>query len=246
MKGMMYKEELFREVIAGRKDQTRRIVPISHPINREPDNWECVNNYCFGTHKSNFRHKESGKMLAIAPTYLIDTVVYLKEPFTYRHKYDRYYYKFDYYKFGEQCEWERDGEMIIGDPYCYDKWHNKMFMPAKAARYFIRISNVRVERVAGISFRDIMAETGKIDFHVDPHWYWKSLWNRINSKWKRIGDEFFAFPYDKTTQLKLSDRRDRHVIANPWVFAYDFALCDREGSSIQPLRHATGNQLINV
>lgn len=85
-------------------------------------------------------------------------------------------------------------------------WHKRpsIFMPRSLARLFLRITNVRVERLRKISGNDIYAEGVRGD--PPKHWHhadnsrekFSALWNSINSK--------RGFGWDE----------------NPWVWAITF------------------------
>lgn len=77
------------------------------------------------------------------PRYQPGEVVYLKEP--YKIGFDDH---LPYYKYLTD----------IKLPAGIDRWENKLFMPAKYARYFIRIKDVRVENVGDISNDDAICE----------------------------------------------------------------------------------------
>lgn len=133
-----------------------------------------------------------------------------------------------------------------------DDWQNKMFMPAKYARTFIKVMSVRTGRIADISKEDAIAEgcpgvdvpgeNGNAGFSMGPVKEFKSLWNSINStkptRYKK-GDEKHCiyFPFDDQSLEGYLRKNNTSgiintVIVNPWVFVYDFILCDRDGTQV--------------
>ena len=85
---------------------------------------------------------EKAKLLAKC-RYRLNEEVYLKEPYI-----DDLSMDDVFYKYGEE------------DPmldYSY-AWKNKLFMPESAARYFIKITGVRIERLQDISDEDCLKE----------------------------------------------------------------------------------------
>lgn len=67
----------------------------------------------------------------------------VKEPFVYRHKHDRFYYRADH---------------PIHDPYAHNGWEPPARMPMHASRIRLEISDVRVERLQGITAGDCESE----------------------------------------------------------------------------------------
>jgi hypothetical protein len=62
-----------------------------------------------------------------------------------------------------------------------DGWHNAMFMPKWAARLWLEITDVRVERVQDISEADCIAEGCPKEYLLGVNWY-RALWDEINGK----------------------------------------------------------------
>jgi len=253
MKGIMFKEELFKKVLSGEKTQTRRIIPMKYAFNRNPDRYNFL-----GFEEEECKYKgwavfgdleDDEHWLFARPRYMEGDVVFLKEPYN------------PVYNWGsdgeilniEFVEYRYQGDVIEPDDY----WENKMFMPAKCAREFIKITKVRVERIADISDQDSIAEGcpgykcecpnptpqyGCTDcynsgFLETPQGEFRELWDGINLKWNKVDDTYVLLPFWKwsdipDTMFKNSHKRKEKVIYNPWVFAYDFERCDREGNPI--------------
>jgi len=240
MKGIMYTEPLFHKTVAGEKTQTRRIIPLSCPVNLAPDEWS-MHGYWPSNLNIQFVNKK-GKSVYVKPRYQPSEVVYLKEPYCIAEwiYYDNRIYdvKIRYPFSDSEPRWHQ--RLFFEDA---PKWtprgksENKMFMPAKYARYYIRIESVKVERIADISNPDAAAEGSPFSPVLgdpDPVEQFQDLWDSINCKWKRYKDDFFTFPFERYyNELRSADRRDRHVIPNPWVFAYTYHLCDKEGNILK-------------
>ena len=79
-----------------------------------------------------------------------------------------------------------------------DKWKSPVFMPRKAARIFLEVTGVNIERLQDITLRDIEAE-GIEDNRstrnaVDQYKSWIELWDAINAK-KGYGWDTNPFVY---------------------------------------------------
>jgi hypothetical protein len=86
-------------------------------------------------------------------------------------------------------------------------WRPSIPMPREAARLFLRVTDVRVERLCDISYEDIAAEG-----ITDP--------------------EKLNFPTLWNSMIKPKDRELYSFAANPWVFAYTFReISEKEANS---------------
>lgn len=220
MKGIIFKGPLFNAVLEGHKTQTRRI------INPQPDNR--------GLRTSNTLFEDWHGSEA-KPRYNAGEIVYLKEPYIDDLSMDQVFYKFN----AKDIE---DVEAVYGD--LKSLWKNKLFMPADVARYFIKIANVRAERIADISEEDAIAEgiveTGFgctilpmpekcIPMYTTAKSAFRDLWNSINDKYKSCKDGVKRkYPFDgpKMEGKKLGVPNGPKLlyesIPNPWVWVYKF------------------------
>lgn len=84
----------------------------------------------------------------------------------------------------------------------WSKWRPSIFMPRDAARIFLRVTNVRVERLQDITEEDAIAEGIRIGIGGEPYFSCRdafvALWNSINTK--------RGYGWD----------------SNPWVWVYEF------------------------
>ena len=87
----------------------------------------------------------SGQEVEFSPRYKAGETVYLKEPYFIDIK-------------GDVCYKYEPQELLI--PMCTKnvKWQNKLFMPARYARYFIEITDLRCERLQQITDSDCVKE----------------------------------------------------------------------------------------
>jgi hypothetical protein len=187
MKGIMFTEDMFTGVVELRKSMTRRIVNnIKHK--GEVINIQSAELVGKGITEWTVFDMPDGRSFGMYPRYRRGEIVYLKEPY-------------------------RQTEKGIAYRYCFNNplnvflpWKNKMFMPAKYARYFIEITGVRIQRLNEIQGNDICAEGVRFSalFNeyggVEPHpslsglfrWYqhattaYQNLWESINGpgSWK--------------------------------------------------------------
>ncbi len=90
------------------------------------------------------------------------------------------------------------------------KWHPSLHMPKEAARIFLKVTDVRVERLQEISKSDICREgivisandcAGKFDYVSELYFLFQNLWNSTIKK-----SEFENYGWE----------------ANPWVWVIEF------------------------
>jgi hypothetical protein len=174
MKGICFKEPLFHKVVAGTKTQTRRIIfpdtdysfwsqPIFEGMETNPDAVIRVDKngdiicYKDGQEKL-FKLKGTYGLFEgdqfyfdasyVRPRYQPGEILFLKEPYhiarpIHHPKDEEYWYAFDF------------GPILRSTMY---DWSNKLFMPERAARHFIQITDVTAQRLNDITKEDAIAE----------------------------------------------------------------------------------------
>jgi len=165
MKGIMFQEDLFKKVLSGEKTMTRRIIDVD------------LNNYEFNVALGDFRgiiavfEGLTGKKKSIRSRYKLGEILYLKEPCG--RISGIMFYKYDYPE-GHKMRTEFKG------------WANKMFMKAESARYKIRITDVRLERVQDITNEDAWREGVSDSPEYNCIALFQNKWIKINgfSSWK--------------------------------------------------------------
>lgn len=178
MKGILFKPEMIKAVVEGRKTQTRRVIkphPSKSFVTKLQDCWA---------------FDKDGKSVDLGvefrvPRYKIGEIVYIKEAFT-------------YVTLAEIDPWKdramKDGSFRRkpdGSPVtmCYkldgyeigSDWLNPRGMPAWAARYFIRITDVRAERLQEITLEDCWDEGIQVRAE-DRIPTFKRLWDSLNAR----------------------------------------------------------------
>jgi len=177
MKGILFKEDMFKAVIEGCKTQTRRICKPQPGI----DEFLSFDGYLL--YLNSYSRYNEGEL------------VYLKEPF-YIDDEDGYLeYKYGYY---DGNKWW-DNPIIPFHNDIRGRWQNKLFMPACYARYFIKIKTIRLERLHEITWQDTLAEG--VGRHITikyPCWHkeiFGEKWSEINGK-ESWNDNPYVFVYE--------------------------------------------------
>ena len=170
------------------------------------DIWQCDANEYTGEN-----------LILVNPRYKVGETVYLKEP----------YHVFDeennlcLYKYPPKEDWMTDKEFsdIVHSLSELKGWHNKLFMPEKYARYFIKITNVRAERLQDISEEDCIRE-GITSYLLDP----SKAYTHI--KEYGIKDYMGGFNTPQEAYAALINKINGKDTwdNNPWVWVYDYEL----------------------
>lgn len=143
MKGICFKEPLHHDTVNGKKTQIRRIITPQKNITKEFIGFSRLVPKGYIEIRGYHENGEYGSSF-FKPKYKVGEVVYLKEPFVETN--NGYAYKYG----DNNTIFPIDKEKI--------KWKNKLSMPAKAARNFIKITSVRAERLQSISEEDCINE----------------------------------------------------------------------------------------
>ena len=191
IKPILFNTEMVRAILDGRKDATRRIVKGFIPD-------DAVWGYtaftpkgyisCRGTFADGYGEKffklpcESGDILYVRETWK-------KAPNGY------YYYE----------DWQRND---IAD---VTKWKPSIHMPKEAARIWLKVTDVRVERLQDITSEQIGREGVEVEY---PH--------VLNGEEKRYA---FSRLWDST--IKKSDLDRYGWNASPWVWVIEFERCEK-------------------
>lgn len=205
MKGICFIEPLFPKVVDGYKTMTRRIVTC--PKNAfgiqvsKNKNGEVTGVFALD---ENERTVKPGTELEwrIFPRYKPGETVFLKEPYCIDPKGNIAY------KYPPQNILLNFGNV---------EWKNKLFMPQSAARYFIRITGVRVERLQDISEEDCLKEG-----IIKKHGSYKDHYLLPGSK--SYLDGYFNTAQEAFAALIDSINGKGTWNSNPFVFVYSFKL----------------------
>lgn len=240
MRGLLVIEPLYHQIVAGNKTQTRRSGGLEE-VNKNPDEWTKV----LFTYDSKVEQPYTLTFLfqnnidqapgICKPRYKVGEVLYLKEPFIFLKSDKVDFWNGFAYKFGaKHGTATSDRGCELGGPDF--KWQNKLFMPAAAARAFVKITNIRCERLLDISDDDCIAEgiehAVSIPLHGERYIGYK---NYMRSKNAGIDMEHSCeyyldmFPHRPDLSAKKDSFLSLYRFANKsktadniWVWVYEF------------------------
>lgn len=193
-KPILFNTDMVRAILEDRKTVTRRVIK-PQPTAEAPA-------YCYaGSHKQDvgYWHDESGHRWK--PPYHAGDYLYVRETWA---KLDSHYF----YKAAHELL--VDGEPLI------KVWKPSIHMPKEAAQTFLRVTNVRVERLQELNGKDIEKEGVKTGIT-----HFKSPFNNFGNKYRfqEAVKAFFSL-WDST--IKPADLPLYGWEANPWVWVIGF------------------------
>lgn len=184
MKPMLMNTEMVKAILAGRKTQTRRLVKERHLR---------VLDSPYHKEHSEVPDKVLLEKLCESP-YQSDDVLYVRETWckgSLNGGAEQYFYRAD-----------------DNDFHC--KWRPSIHMPKEAARIFLRVTNVRVERLKYIEDGWRFDEEGIILYH-----------GMISEAWRDFADLW-------NSTIKKSDLGKYGWDANPYIWCISFERITKE------------------
>ena len=213
IKPILFNTEMVRAILDGRKTCTRRII--------KPQWEECP--HCKYVHKE-YIYDELAENVYCAKCgyplvperrapYHTDDILYVRE--TWKKAPNGYYYYED---------WQRND---IAD---VTKWHPSIHMPKEAARIWLKVTNVRVERLQEMKPVDVIKEGAYPDCWDCLNTYGESgsqccygteeqcsQCDEVMMEWEKLW----------TSTIKKSDIDRYGWDANPYVFVIEFERCEK-------------------
>lgn len=187
--------EMVREILDGRKTCTRRICKDANEYTVPDMDFYNADKRTYAVH--NFIDREHTEQLSTAErtcSICPGDILYVRE--TWKKAPNGYYYYED---------WQKDD---IAD---VTKWKPSIHMPKEAARIWLKVTDVRVERLQDITSEQISREGVEVEY---PH--------VLNGEEKR-----YAFSTLWNSTIKKSDLDRYGWSANPYVFVIEFERCEK-------------------
>lgn len=221
IKPMLFNTEMVRAILDGRKTCTRRVIK-PQPQSRlcytyAGSHKGCIGKWTYpnrGAHEfwgeeyrlpENIKDEELSKQWN--PPYHTDDILYVRE--TWKKAPNGYYYYED---------WQRND---IAD---VTKWKPSIHMPKEAARIWLKVTDVRVERLQDITPKRAESEGVGNLFYDDIGYGEKNYGTEVDPEYG-IAKEQFAWLWEST--IKKSDLDRYGWDANPWVWVIEFERCEK-------------------
>lgn len=219
MKGICFIPPLHDKTVKKTKTETRRI------ITKQPLENESIKPFVKGFF--GIYHKVGGidnLKLTLKPRYNVGEILYLKEPYCIGVNGCDTLPSLIYYKYNEKDMSFLTRTGLINDI----KWKNKLFMPAYAARHFIKVTAVRAERLHDISDEDCIKEGIEICKYDTRHFV-NDIWgkSKLDGTWENTRTLYDTPKQAYKALINSIDGKDTWD-NNPWVWVYDYKLIDRK------------------
>ena len=221
IKPILFNTEMVRAILDGRKTCTRRVIK-PQPQSRlcytyAGSHKGCIGKWTYpnrGAHEfwgeeyklpENIKDEELSKQWN--PPYHTDDILYVRE--TWKKAPNGYYYYED---------WQKDD---IAD---VTKWKPSIHMPKEAARIWLKVTDVRVERLQDITPKGAESEGVGNLFYDDIGYGEKNYGTEVDTEYG-IAKEQFAWLWEST--IKKSDIDRYGWDANPYVWVIEFERCEK-------------------
>lgn len=209
--GILFSPTMVQAILKGQKTVTRRIMkkqPSTHHWTIFPDykfgmNLFDAQNGFFVQFYHHFSRNHENDVTVKCPYGKIGDYIWVKETFEdYQGAYN--------YKCGEYG--------LLGE-----KWKSSMFMPKKAARIWLKITEIKVEKLNDIKLGDCIKE-GIQQFTKDSILHKYGLDGSVWADMPRTAQEAFKMLWEKINGQFSWDK-------NPWVWVIEFEI-DKERSKL--------------
>ena len=223
---ILFNTDMVRAILDGRKTVTRRLVKPQMPD--ACPSCKCMNvDYIYDNNAQNVYCARCGEPFypEKKSPYQAEDLLYIRETWT------KLYYvdpdgctHYDQEMYFYAADGVPNVSLIDPDGFEEDdqriRWHPSIHMPKEAARIWLKVTDVRVERLQDMKFEDCLAEGAFVYLAADGNF------NRdvVESEAKRKFGEL----WDST--IKKKDFSIYGWDANPWVWVIEFERCDKPES----------------
>lgn len=206
IKPILFNTEMVRAILDGRKTCTRLVVKTRRKdacgffVTRKTD----------GTFAGIYEYDENESMFdnKLKPPYQSGDILYIRETWGEGYAEGTYIYKADD-KLAELPTFKETSKIL---------YHPSIHMPKEAARIWLKVTDVRVERLQEMTLKDFKAEGIYDDYKTYSETYTDHLRQMAYQK-------VFARLWNST--IKKSDLDRYGWEANPYVFVIEFERCEK-------------------
>ena len=208
MKQILFNTKMVRAIIDGRKSQTRR-----------PIDWDISNNMDGDVASGYSVQTDDGLINALKLyRYQKGDILYVRETWRVHKNFDGISPKMVMVAMGGDTWGCIDYETNPREENFWGGWRPSIHMPKEAARLFLKVTGIRVERVQDITEENAIAEGCKMagDFPAE-----RKIDDGIYEGWD-AAREWFADSWQNLYESKGYGWDD-----NPWVWTIEFERCEK-------------------
>lgn len=198
MKPILFNTAMVRAILDGRKTVTRRVVKARNTEILDKPKWAKEPSW-FDVIKT-INGKKVATADKILPPYNPGDILYVRETWCSAYDGEAYFY------FADKCTEREQAKLLDYDDV---RWRPSIHMPKEAARIFLRVTDVRVERLQNITPEQIDAEGCK-----------EYAYSAETGELQPSKPTWFQILWDSTVKYK-----EIHLYgwdANPWVWVIEF------------------------
>lgn len=212
IKPILFNTEMVRAILDGRKSCTRRLVKTR----RKDACGFYVTKKADGTFSGIYEYDENESMFdnPLMPPYQPGDILYIRETWSEGYEDGTYIYKADD-KLADLPTFKESSKLI---------YHPSIHMPKEAARIWLKVTDVRVERLQDITPKDAESEGVGNLFYEDIGYSEKNYGTEVDPEYG-IAKEQFAWLWESTIKKSDLDRYDWD--ANPYVWVISFEWCEK-------------------
>lgn len=227
---ILFNTDMVRAIMDGRKKVTRRVVK-KLPDDAEFSGWlldstcqEDAKDIGSAGFKTLKQPTEKAGCLFVKPPYQPGDILYVRETW---HKYKKRVGK------GEGChiaEFYGYKASVANSEDANEPWHPSIHMPKEAARIWLKVTDVRVERMQDMKPIDVIKEGAYPDCWDCLNTYSESGSQCCYGTEEQCGQcDEVMMEWEKlwNSTIKKSDLDSYGWDANPWVWVIEFERCDK-------------------
>ena len=221
-RGIIFNTEMVKAILVGQKTQTRRVV------NAKGLDWIHGDKFVYVENPEEGVSEVWWDVIRGEPTFVDQDYAYIDCP--YGKPGDRLYVretwrpKAHQFPTGHPYEYKATAEydgVSLEEP-----WKPSIHMPKRAARIWLEITDIRVERVRDISDQDAIAE-GCESYHWNPAGVYVGETAGVGHKSRVTARDDFSYLWDS-----INSKRDDGKYSwesNPWVWVIEFKVLSTRG-----------------
>ncbi len=211
---ILFNTDMVRAILDGRKTVTRRICKDGNEFTVPDMNFYDADKRTYAVHNyANEEHTEKLSLVERICPICPGDILYIRETFK-RNKDGYSGIDFGGYIYRADCK------TVFKDP--YNPWKPSIHMPKKAARIWLKVTDVRVEKLHEITNEQILKEGIGRDTVV----HYLSQFPENTEEWERAA-HLIPFVELWNSTVKKKDVGAYDWYANPYVFVIEFEQCEK-------------------